>query len=376
MIAFESVPYHPPPWAATQPGLILPSHRIPLGLLPTPIQRWTPPGLPEGVELYIKRDDLTGMQLSGNKVRKLEFILAEAKAKGHDCVVTLGGIQSNHARATAVAARYVGLDAHLILRTSRAIVDQDPGLVGNLMLNRLMGAHIHLVSKEEYSQHGQVVLGEALVAQLQQEGRNPYLIPVGGSSGLGTWGYIEMANEVLRQASEEGLGLTDIVTACGSGGTTAGLAVGATLSGSGIRVTGYMVCDDETYFRNHIINDILPTIGLGSGGPSGCPDMLSVCRFVQAKGKGYAMSSREELQTVCDVAAATGVVLDPVYTGKAVHKMIEEMNRSPEKWSGRSVLFVHTGGLLGLYEQSALLHDVLSSKQDRVHRMTLPSGVV
>ena len=371
MITFEPVPYHPPTWATTRPGILLPSHRIPLGLLPTPIQRWTPPGLPEGVALYMKRDDLTGMQLSGNKVRKLEFILAEAKAQGHDCVVTLGGIQSNHARATAVAARYVGLDAHLILRTSRAIVDQDPGLVGNLLLNRLMGAHIHLVTKEEYSQHGQIVLGQELVARLRQEGRNPYFIPVGGSSGLGTWGYIEMANEVLQQASEEGLNLTDIVTACGSGGTTAGLAVGTTLSGSGIRVTGYMVCDDEAYFRNHINNEILNKIGFDSEG-SGGADILSSCRFVQAKGKGYALSHVEEVQTVSDVAAATGVILDPVYTGKALHTMLEEMNRSPEEWKGRSVLFVHTGGLLGLYEQSKLLLDVLSSNQDRVHRLTLP----
>ena len=130
----EPVPYAPSaPWIAR--GLApaaLPATRIPLALLPTPLHRWRLGGLvPEGVELYIKRDDLTGAaELSGNKVRKLEFLLAEARAAGADCVVTLGGIQSNPARATAAAARIAGLDAHLVLRTSRARVDDDPGIAG------------------------------------------------------------------------------------------------------------------------------------------------------------------------------------------------------------------------------------------------------
>ena len=128
----EPVPYAPSaPWIARGLGA-LPATRIPLALLPTPLHRWRLGGLvPEGVELFIKRDDLTGAaELSGNKVRKLEFLLAEARAAGADCVVTLGGIQSNHARATAAAARVAGLDAHLVLRTARARVDDDPGIDG------------------------------------------------------------------------------------------------------------------------------------------------------------------------------------------------------------------------------------------------------
>lgn len=368
MASIEVHPYTPPQWAVHGlPATAVPSHRISLGLLPTPIHRWHVSGLPEGVELYIKRDDLTGMQLSGNKVRKLEFILAEAKAQGHDSVITLGGIQSNHARATAVAARYLGLDAHLILRTSRALVDQDPGLNGNLMVERLMGAHMHLVTKEEYTRLGQTALGSALMETLRRQGRNPYLIPVGGSSPLGTWGYIEMFRELLDQIESQGLQATDIVIACGSGGTTGGLALGNHLSGAGLRVTGYMVCDDEGYFTQYI-DDLFIKMGfarnrLGSG-------VASMCRFVQAKGNGYALSRKEELETVAEVAAATGIITDPVYTGKALNGLLKELRTDGDAWKGRKIVFVHTGGLLGLFESAPQLQPLVES-WGRVHRMAM-----
>jgi len=272
------------------------------------------PDLPDGVTVYIKRDDLTGTQLSGNKVRKLEFILAEAKAQGHDSVVTLGGIQSNHTRATALAARAVGLETHLVLRTSRALVDQDPGFVGNLLPERLVGAHIHLVTKEEYARIGQAALGATLVEKLKAQGLNPYLIPVGGSSSIGTWGYLDMMRELNEQTQAAGLELTDIAMACGSGGTTAGVALGAHLSkprGS-LRVNAYMVCDDETYFRSYI-DGLLA--GMGAGPEVVGADAGNMIRFVNAKGLGYALSRQEELKTVKDVAMATSVILDPVYTG-------------------------------------------------------------
>ncbi|CAI7773198.1 unnamed protein product, partial [Closterium sp. NIES-53] len=133
------------------------------------------------------RDDLSGMELSGNKVRKLEFLLADALAKGADTLITIGGIQSNHCRATAVAARLAGLEAHLILRTSRALADSDPGLEGNLLVERMVGARVHLVTKEEYAKHGSEHLGNVLAQRLAAEGRKPYVIPVGGSNALGAW---------------------------------------------------------------------------------------------------------------------------------------------------------------------------------------------
>jgi D-cysteine desulfhydrase len=367
MQTFEPIPCQAPAWALNGVSTAaVPTHRIPLGRFPTPLHRWHLPGLPEdGPEVYIKRDDLTGLQLSGNKIRKLEFILAEAKAKGHDSIITLGGLQSNHARATAVAAKYVGLEAHLILRTSRALVDADPGLAGNLLVERLIGAKLHLVTKEEYSQFGQATLGANLLTQLRSQGRNPYLIPVGGSSALGTWGYISMMDELKQQLNElmnenSEIQFTDIVMACGSGGTTAGIALGNHLSGLNLRVSAYMVCDDQSYFENYIDN-LFKELGATVGA-------AELIRFVQAKGAGYALSRQEELQTVLDIAEATGLVLDPVYTGKAAHQLVKDIKENPEDWKGRKVLFIHTGGLLGLYDAAPQLQPLVEAT-GKVHRM-------
>ncbi|KAM7252381.1 hypothetical protein ACFE04_024264 [Oxalis oulophora] len=265
-------PYSPPHWASHLNPL--PSHVFSLGHLPTPIHKWSLPNLPKGTQLWLKRDDLSGMQLSGNKVRKLEFLMADAIAQGADTIITIGGIQSNHCRATAVAAKYLNLHCHLILRTSKLLVDQDPGLVGNLLVERLVGAHVHLISKEEYGSIGSVALGNTLKERLLKEGKKPYVIPVGGSNSLGTWGYIEAIREIEEQ-------------------------VGAS----------------------------------------------------EAKGLGYAMNTSEELEFVKEIASATGIVLDPVYSGKAVYGLMKDMAENPSKWEGRRILFIHTGGLLGLYDK-------------------------
>ncbi|GAY57136.1 hypothetical protein CUMW_177110, partial [Citrus unshiu] len=262
------------------------------------------------------RDDLSGMQLSGNKVRKLEFLMADAVAQGADCIITIGGIQSNHCRAAAVAAKYLNLDCYLILRTSKVLVDQDPGLTGNLLVERLVGAHIELISKEEYSQIGSVTLTNILKEKLLKEGRRPYVIPVGGSNSIGTWGYIEAIKEIEQQlqTGTGGVKFDDIVVACGSGGTIAGLSLGSWLGTLKAKVHAFSVCD-------------------------------------LSKGLGYAINTSEELNFVKDIAAATGVVLDPVYSGKAAYGMLNDMAQNPKKWEGRKVLFVHTGGLLGLFDK-------------------------
>eukprot|EP00898_Chlorokybus_atmophyticus_P002046 jgi/Chlat1/2842/Chrsp194S00204 len=286
-------------------------------MLPTPIHRWVPPGLPADVNLWIKRDDVTGMSLSGNKVRKLEFLLADAKAKGADCVVTAGGIQSNHCRATAVAARYLKLNTHLLLRTSCALVDKDPGLTGNLLVERMAGAHIHLITKEEYSQYGSPALLEALAKQLHAQGKKPYVIPVGGSNSLGSWGYLECVDEIRRQLPSLDMppNFDHIAFACGSGGTAAGLALGASLAAMN----------------------------------------------TQAKGLGYAISTEEELEFVRHVAETTGIILDPVYSGKALYRLFELIKAEPSKWSGANVLFIHTGGLLGMYDKTLQLQPLVEA---------------
>ncbi|CAJ2675869.1 unnamed protein product [Trifolium pratense] len=336
-------PYTPPSWASHLDPI--PSHIVSLAHLPTPIHRWNLPNLPPNTEVWLKRDDLSGMQLSGNKVRKLEFLMAGAIAEGADSVITIGGIQSNHCRATAVAAKYLNLDPFLILRTSKLLVDQDPALVGNLLVERLVGASLQLISKEEYAQIGSVTLANLLKQKLIKEGRRPYVIPVGGSNSLGTWGYIEAIREIELQiqSGTSNVKFDDIVVACGSGGTIAGLALGSSLSTLKARVHAFSVCDDPDYFHN-FVQGLLD--GLKAGVNSG-----DIVHIQNAKGLGYAMNTSEELNFVKEVAEATGVVLDPVYSGKAAYAMLKDMNENPKKWEGRKILFVHTGGLLGLYDK-------------------------
>ncbi|KAF8014581.1 hypothetical protein BT93_H0414 [Corymbia citriodora subsp. variegata] len=359
----ERKPYSPPPWASHLSPI--PSHVFSLGHLPSPIHRWNLPNLPKGTEVWLKRDDLSGMQLSGNKVRKLEFLLADAVAQGADCIITIGGIQSNHCRATAVAAKYLNLNCHVILRTSKALVDKDPGLTGNLLVERLVGAHVQLISKEEYAKLGSVTLTELLKEKLLKEGRKPYVIPVGGSNSLGTWGYIEAVREIEQQVHNAGarVKFDDIVVACGSGGTIAGLSLGSWLSAMKTKVHAFSVCDDPDYFYDFV--QVLLD-GLQAGVLS-----RDIVDIHNAKGLGYAMSTAEELKFVKEVATTTGVVLDPVYSGKAAYGMLRDMAENPTEWEGRRVLFVHTGGLLGLYDKV----DQMASTVGNWQRMDVDESV-
>ncbi|KAK7320216.1 hypothetical protein RJT34_04952 [Clitoria ternatea] len=345
--------YSAPSWASRlNPS---PSHLFSLAHLPTPIHRWNLPNLPHDTELWIKRDDLTGMQLSGNKVRKLEFLLADAIAEGADCVISIGGIQSNHCRATAVAAKYLNLDSHLILRTDQD--HEDPGLVGNLLVERMLGAHIHLVSKHDYANIGALTLTNLLKQNLINQGRTPYVVPLGGSNPLGTWAYIEAIREIENQVhtATPDVKFDDIVTACSSGATIAGLSLGSSLSTLKAKVHAFNVCDDPDYFYT-VVQGLLD--GLKAGVNS-----RDIAHIQNAKGIGYAMSTTEELKFIKEVAQATGVVLDPVYSGKAAYALLKDMSENPKKWEGRKVLFIHTGGLLGLYDKVDQLASLVGNWQ-------------
>ena len=333
----DVVPYVPPAWAA---GVAHPpACRVVLAHTPTPLHAWRPPGTPPGVTLLLKRDDMTGAELSGNMVRKLEFLLADARARGCDAVVTAGGVQSNHCRATAVAARMLGLEVHLVLRTRRAALRLDPGGVGNLLPERLAGAAVHLVSREQYARHGSAALLEAAAARLRAQGRRPYVIPVGGSDATGTWGYLQLAAELAAQLPAGGMHA--LALACGSGGTVAGAALGCHLARLRCTVLAFGVCDDPAYFSAHVAG-IYRQMGVP---PADADAALATIRFVQARGAGYAQSTPAELRSIADCARATGVLLDPVYTGKALHGLLAELGTG--EWDGRTVVFLHTGGLLG-----------------------------
>ncbi|XP_071711379.1 D-cysteine desulfhydrase 1, mitochondrial-like [Rutidosis leptorrhynchoides] len=356
-------PYNPPSWASKLDPI--PSHTFSLGHFPTPIHKWNLPNLPKDTEVWLKRDDLSGMQLSGNKVRKLEFLLADAVAQGADCIITLGGIQSNCGRATAVAAKYLNLDCFLILITSKVLVDKDPGLTGNLLVERLVGAHIDLVTWEEFTRIGSLALTNLLKEKLIKEGRKPYIIPAGGSNSLGTWGYIEAIREIESQSFNGTIktSFDDIISACGSGGTVAGLSIATWLSELKAKVIAFSIYYDPDYLYDYV-QGLLD--GLEAGVQS--RDILII---ENVKGDGYAMSTTEELKFIKEIAETTGVILDPVYSGKAAYGMMNDMKRNPVKWEGRKILFIHTGGLLGFYDKN----EEMASLVEGWRRMELDESV-
>ena len=376
--ALDVIPYSPPRWTEGQFELAkLPQYRYKLANLPTPLYEITASTVCVDTEtdaalfqklnirLMIKRDDATGgVELGGNKLRKLEFLLADATTKRSDAVVTIGGEQSNHCRATAAATRMVmsratgkepanafhRLEPHLILRTSRS--DEDLGVTGNLLVNRMVGAQIYTCTPGEYGRLGSNCLVDRVCQYLQNQGKRPYAIPVGGSNGIGTWGYIEAVDEFKRQIDTDGTHVDHIFVACGSGGTVAGLALGIHLAWSNdssrtkappsLHAVG--VCDSPEYFQK-MIQGISTQMGY-KGDATNIP-----VHFIQGKGNGYAVSRPEELVAISELALQTGVVLDPVYTGKAWTHLLYEIRENPDKYRNSTIVFWHTGGTLGLYDK-------------------------
>jgi D-cysteine desulfhydrase len=311
----------------------------------TPLQKMERLSANLGVEILFKRDDLTGCELSGNKIRKLEFLLADAIAKGADTVITCGGAQSNHCRATALAAVRAGLASVLLLRTEDPL--NPPPSHGNILLNRLAGAELVWITPDEYKdRHNRFEVEKKRLGEL---GKVAYVIPEGGSNQLGSWGYVkgmeEIANDLNAMGSGD-FGDTTVISATGSGGTTAGLLLGARMLGLDLRVTGVNVCDDKEYFVSEIgcicngfIKDYSVDIAINS------TDIDIVDGYV---GRGYALSRKEELKAIYDLAQLEGVVLDPVYTGKAFYGMVSEIKKNRYAF-GKRIVFVHTGGLFGLF---------------------------
>jgi len=310
-----------------------------------------------GPRFWLKRDDHTGSELMGNKVRKLEYLMAEAVAAQATCVITCGGEQSNHARATAMAATQLGMTSLLILRTDDP--SRPPAATGNILLDRLVGAEIQWISKPAWRDRNRL-LAEA-ADRIRRAGGRPYVVPEGGSNALGSWGYIramrELADDLADIASPDRP--VTVVYACGSGGTGAGLILGAKLFGlaaRGIRVAGVNVCDDRAYFLDvigRICADADARWQLGTGVTADDIDIVD-----GHVGLGYAKSRPEELATIRDVCRSDAVVFDPVYTGKAFHGVVTELSRDPRRF-GTTVAFVHTGGMFGLFPSHDLIAPLL-----------------
>jgi D-cysteine desulfhydrase len=351
------LPYAPPVWAS---ALVAPRHgRIPFAALPTPIMPWACPLLSDlNVEWWIKRDDMSGSEMCGNKARKLEFLMAEALANEHDCVVTIGGLQSNHCRATAAAARMVGLEPHLVLLVRDKDKNEDPGLQGNLLAARLLGAKLHLCPASEYMRYGGDLaamdkLNAACAAQLTASGRRPYVVPVGGTTPVGTWGYINAVDELCKQTERQQLPDFDhIVVAAGSGGTAAGLALGLRLSPLRAALHAVNVQHSpESYY------ELIDAEAQQMGATADLGTARSWLQIHNGGGLGYAVSSKAQLEMIATVGAGSGVLLDHVYTGKALHYFCEHAKAQPEAFRGKRVLFVHTGGLPGLGAKTSELLD-------------------
>src|SRR5262245_38322846 len=292
------------------------THRIPLAHLPTPLQQ--PPALARslGIDLWVKRDDMTGGAEAGNKVRKLEFLLADALQQRCDTIITCGAIQSNHARATALCAASLGMRALLFLRTTEPELNPSRApLSGNVLLDRLVGAEIRLITPATYRDRGAVMAAAA--EELRASGKRPYVIPEGGSSGLGSLGYVEAMAEVRRQLDEgeaSGKAFDVIVHACGSGGTAAGVALGAARYGIAPEVRPMAVCDDAATFTR-VIERIVGEAVLLS------PELGAPARVLvddRQKGPAYAVSTGEQRSRMIEAARLSGLIFDPVYTGKAL----------------------------------------------------------
>lgn len=342
----RNVEAYKPPKFAERVSQYAPSHRVNLAMHPTPIQTWdlhsAISGLPEGVEFYIKRDDMTGCTTTGNKIRKLEFLLGDALAKGYNSIITAGSVQSNHARAVAVIARELGLDVHVFLRTRDYDKPEKVGSRGNLLFYKMMGVDMHLVKPQEYVT-GVLPKMNVLASQLAVVGQRPYLIGIGGSNEVGVWGYIHTFAEMIEQSVCENF--TDVVVAIGSGGTASGLAIGNYLSGSKVNIHAVAVCDTVDYFYDHV-DEMLQAIGLSEEISS-----RQILHIHEAQGKGYAINTEEELQLGMTIARKTGIILDPVYSLKATKGLIDELSRSSNVFAPNAkILFMHTGGIYGLFD--------------------------
>jgi D-cysteine desulfhydrase len=312
---------------------------LPLAQLPTPLVPLRRLSQAFGIELWCKRDDLTGLGLSGNKVRKLGFLLRQAVEQGCDTVITTGGLQSNHCRATAVAARQLGLRPVLLLRGALPEVPD-----ANLLLDRLLGAELHLCTPEVYRNHRDERMAE-LAEQVRARGGRPYIIPEGGSNGLGALGYVQAAAELRTQQPHDFEGSW---VAVGSGGTVAGLALG--FAGSGEQVVGVPVCDDRAWFAPRVCAIAAEATALGA--PALPPEGQGWSLLDGYQGPAYAVAEPAVWETIALVARTEGLLLDPVYTGKAMHALRCEAaaGRLRGRW-----LFWHTGGAFGLFGRGAEL---------------------
>lgn len=294
-----------------------------------------------GPAIYIKRDDQLGLAAGGNKTRKLEYLVEDALRQGADTLITCGAVQSNHCRLTLAAAVREGLSCQLVLTEPES--GYDPQASGNHLLFHLMGAEKIAVIPADGDMQAEM---ENLADALKQEGRKAYLIPVGGSSEIGTLGYMACAEEIEQQSLVMGVPFDYVVTATGSAGTQAGLIAGLAARQSNAAVIGINVSRDRESQEKKVHELLLSTAEL-VGLKGDLPRELVRCED-EYVGPGYAIPTPEMVEAVKLLARTEGILLDPVYTGKAMAGLIGLVRKGTFRPEDR-VLFLHTGGAPALY---------------------------
>jgi len=306
--------------------------RISLANIPTPLQKISF----EGKSFFIKRDDFTGIETTGNKIRKLEYLLYQAKKENADYIFTCGGEQSNHARATAFAAASVGIKSKLFLWGKNSLTAD-----GNLFLDKVLGCEIRFLSKNEFENANSIMEEEKKMFETKK--KKVFLIPEGGSSPLGIWGYINAVQEMQSQGVFKKC--KAVLSASGSGGTAAGLVIGALLFHQNIKIFAVNVLYEKEVIQNKILSLTEKTIK-----EFRLPINLDEKRLEILDGfsdEGYKHITAEKLTLIKNFARQTGILLDPAYTGKA----FKAYNDNFLSARTSNTLFIHTGGLYGVFSK-------------------------
>ncbi len=314
--------------------------RLELAQLPTPVAQLKNLASQLNVhQILLKRDDLSGLETSGNKIRKLEYVVADALARGADTLVTHGGAQSNHCRATAAIGAKLGLRVRMILRAHEISKPGD----GNLFLDHLFGADISCLDSDEYAQNLKQHVDQALDAERAADW-SPYFFPVGASVPLGCWGYIRCMHELVQQLGRSNR--IDLFCATSSGGTQVGLMLGKALfQCDAWKVIGIPVSDSVAYFQRELRKlerQTVQTFGLNLSETETPIELLD--GFI---GEGYAIPYPAAVETIHQLATQEGILLDPSYTAKALTGMLSSIRDGTLRPDATPV-FLHTGGVFGL----------------------------
>jgi L-cysteate sulfo-lyase len=302
-----------------------------------------------GPSIYIKRDDCTGLATGGNKTRKLEFLIGEAIEQGADTVITLGAVQSNHARQTAAAAAKFGLKCKILLERRVPDTAASYERTGNVLLDRMFGAEL------EFRSCGTDMNAAAqdLAERIREAGGKPYFIPGGGSNRVGALGYVSCALELMRQAKDQGLRIDHLVHATGSAGTQAGLVVGIEGSDGGIPIYGISVRNPRDKQESDVYDLVMDTAEYVGVDEISRDKVVANDDYV---GPGYGQPTSAMVEAVSLLARTEGILLDPVYSGKGMAGLIGEIRKGTFS-KDENIVFLHTGGSVALFAYETLFNN-------------------